>query len=88
MKTFTSCKMLAFMVIYKCKEREIKKMKKNQELKKQLFNTLVDLKIYYEEQKKEYSKQDDIDEELEKFLEKSVETIHNLIDLATWLEEE
>lgn len=63
-------------------------MKKNQELKKQLFNTLVDLKIYYEEQKKEYSKQDDIDEELEKFLEKSVETIHNLIDLATWLEEE
>lgn len=63
-------------------------MKKNQELKKQLFNTLVDLKIYYEEQKKEYSKQDEVDEELEKFLEKSVETIHNLIDLATWLEEE
>jgi hypothetical protein len=63
-------------------------MKKNQELKKQLFNTLVDLKIYYEEQKKEYSKQDEVDEELEKFLEKSVETIHNLIDLTTWLEED
>jgi len=61
---------------------------KNQELKKHLMMTLVTLKGYTENLRDEYSKQDEVDEELENFLEKSVDTMDNLVDLITWLEEE
>ncbi len=61
---------------------------KNQELKKQLMMSLVVLKGYYGNLREEYSKQDDVNEELENFLEKSVATMDNLVDLITWLEEE
>lgn len=61
---------------------------KNQELKKQLMMTLVTLKGYTENLRDEYSKQDDVNKELENFLEKSVATMDNLVDLITWLEEE
>lgn len=61
---------------------------KNQELKKQLMMSLVVLKGYTENLRDEYSKQDEVDEELENFLEKSVGTMDNLVDLITWLEEE
>jgi hypothetical protein len=61
---------------------------KNQELKKQLMMTLVTLKGYTENLRDEYFHQDEVDEELENFLEKSVDTMDNLVDLITWLEEE
>lgn len=61
---------------------------KNQELKKQLMMSLVVLKGYTENLRDEYLKQDDVNEELENFLEKSDATMDNLVDLITWLEEE
>ena len=61
---------------------------KNQDLKQQLMMSLVVLKGYYGNLREEYSKQDDVNEELENFLEKSVATMDNLVDLITWLEEE
>lgn len=61
---------------------------KNQELKKQLMMTLVTLKGYTENLRDEYFKHDEVDEELENFLESSVIIMDNLVDLITWLEEE
>lgn len=58
------------------------------ELKKQLVMSLVVLKEYKRYLKYEYSRQDEVDEEIESFLEKSEETMDNLIDLISWLEEE
>jgi hypothetical protein len=60
----------------------------NKKLRSQLMKTLVALNEYYGNLKHEYFEQEEVDEELENFLEKSVATLDNLVDLITWLEEE